>query len=74
MWKHDGKGTEGTYLVFTDNGRDFLKNREDNNREYYGNVIAELGEEKTAKILEDMKALVNAMEHASDKMRKKEIE
>ncbi|MDD6334361.1 MAG: hypothetical protein PUB04_07895 [Clostridia bacterium] len=74
LWKHDGKGTEGTYLVFTDNGRDFLKNREDNNREYYGNVIAELGEEKTAKILEDMKALVNAMEHASDKMREKEIE
>ena len=31
LWKHDGKGTEGTYLVFTDNGRDFLKNREDNN-------------------------------------------
>lgn len=25
LWKHDGKGTDGTYLVFTDAGRDFLK-------------------------------------------------
>ena len=37
-------------------------------------MLLPLGEEKTAKILEDMKALVNAMEHASDKMREKEIE
>ena len=28
LWKHDGKGTDGTYLVFTDAGRDFLKKRE----------------------------------------------
>lgn len=25
LWKHDGKGTDGTYLVFTDAGRNFLK-------------------------------------------------
>ena len=27
LWKHDGKGTDGTYLVFTDAGRDFLKKK-----------------------------------------------
>ena len=68
LWKHDGKGTDGTYLVFTDAGRDFLKKKEDNNREYYGNVIAELGEERTTQILSDMRTLVEAMEHASKKM------
>ena len=71
---HDGKGTDGTYLVFTDAGRDFLKKREDNNREYYGNVIAELGEERTTQILSDMRTLVEAMEHASKKMHLKEAE
>ena len=74
LWKHDGKGTDGTYLVFTDAGRDFLKKREDNNREYYGNVIAELGEERTTQILSDMRTLVEAMEHASKKMHLKEAE
>jgi DNA-binding MarR family transcriptional regulator len=74
LWKHDGKGTDGTYLVFTDAGRDFLKKREDNNREYYGNVIAELGEERTTQILSDMRTLVEAMEHASKKMHFKEAE
>lgn len=73
LWKHDGKGTDGTYLVFTDAGRISWK-REDNNREYYGNVIAELGEERTTQILSDMRTLVEAMEHASKKMHLKEAE
>ena len=50
------------------------KKREDNNREYYGNVIAELGEERTTQILSDMRTLVEAMEHASKKMHFKEAE
>ena len=45
-----------------------------NNREYYGNVIAELGEERTTQILSDMRTLVEAMEHASKKMHLKEAE
>ena len=52
----------------------FLKKREDNNREYYSNVIAELGEEITTQILSDMSTLVEAMEHASKKMHFKEAE
>ena len=48
--------------------------KEDNNREYYGNVIAELGEERTTQILSDMRTLVEAMEHASKKMHLKEAE
>ena len=62
LWKHDGKGTDGTYLVFTDAGRNFLKKRE------------ELGEERTTQILSDMRTLVEAMEHASKKMHLKEAE
>ena len=57
-----------SYAVFC------LKKREDNNREYYGNVIAELGEERTTQILSDMRTLVEAMEHASKKMHLKEAE
>ena len=51
-----------------------MKKREDNNREYYGNVIAELVEERTTQILSDMRTLVEAMEHASKKMHLKEAE
>ena len=40
----------------------------------YGNVIAELGEERTTQILSDMRTLVEAMEHASKKMHLKEAE
>ncbi|MFR4338186.1 MAG: hypothetical protein ACLT33_09255 [Lachnospira pectinoschiza] len=72
LWKHDGKGTDGTYLVFTDAGRDFLK-KERTITEYYGNVIAD-SEERTTQILSDMRTLVEAMEHASKKMHLKEAE
>lgn len=50
-WSHDGDGSEGTYVVMTENGRNLLRSQEELMKDYFGNVIIEFGMERTIELL-----------------------
>ena len=54
MWGHDGDGTEGTYTFVTEDGAAFIRDREEQVKEYFTNVIDKFG-------IEDMKTLIKML-------------
>ena len=50
-WKHDGDGSEGTYVVLTDMGKEMLRSQEELMTDYFSNVIVEFGVDRVIELL-----------------------
>ena len=50
-WLHDGDGSEGTYVILTDMGKEMLKGQEDLMIEYFSDVIVEFGVDRVIELL-----------------------
>ncbi len=62
LWSHDGNGSEGTYMILTDFGKEMLERQEKTMTEYFGKVISRFGKENLIRLLE----LTKQMEEAVD--------
>ena len=62
IWSHDGNGSEGTYMILTEFGRELLTRQEKVMKEYFEKVIGRFGKEKLIQMLELMKALDEAID------------
>lgn len=62
QWSHDGKGTDGTYLVITDSGRKAMDRQEALLTDYYSRVIGKFGKENLARLVQQMIALEKIMD------------
>ena len=57
IWRHDGDGSEGTYVIITEEGRMFIDQQEELFAQYFGNVVEKYGRAKTMKLLGMVKDL-----------------
>lgn len=62
IWSHDGNGSEGTYMILTEFGRELLTQQEKVMKEYFEKVIGRFGKENLVQMLELMKALDEAID------------
>ena len=61
LWEHDGDGTDGTYMLITDEGADLLARREEEVREYFSKVISKFGPDDMKKLINMLKELETIM-------------
>ena len=57
QWSHDGDGSEGTYVSFTESGRKIMDEQEKILKEYYSEVAKKFGEERLISLLSLMKVI-----------------
>ena len=62
QWSHDGKGTDGTFLVITDSGLVAMHRQEALLTDYYSRVIAKYGKDNLSQLVQQMKALEKIMD------------
>ena len=67
QWSHDGDGSEGTYVSFTESGRKIMDEQEKILKEYYSEVAKKFGEERLISLLSLMSDLEDIM---SDELKK----
>lgn len=60
-WSHDGNGSEGTYISFTDSGISAMETQEKILKDYYGRVAEKFGKERLITLLTLMSELENVM-------------
>ncbi len=60
-WSHDGNGSEGTYISFTDSGISAMETQEKILKNYYGRVAEKFGKERLITLLTLMSELENVM-------------
>lgn len=60
-WLHDGDGSDGTYVVITEEGLKLLKQQQNAFKEYYGKVIDKFGRDNLIQLLNLMKQLETVM-------------
>lgn len=60
-WSHDGDGSDGTYIYFTDSGILTMETQEKILKEYYGRVAEKFGKDKLITLLSLMSELENVM-------------
>ena len=60
-WSHDGNGSEGTYISFTDSGISAMETQEKILKDYYGRVAEKFGKERLVTLLTLMSELENVM-------------
>ena len=68
VWSHDGNGSEGTYVMITESGRNLLRSQEQILRQYYGKVIEKYGQENLIQLLRLMKELETVMSGELERM------
>ena len=68
VWSHDGNGSEGTYVMITESGRNLLRSQEQILRQYYGEVIEKYGQENLIQLLRLMKELETVMSSELERM------
>ncbi len=61
LWKHDGNGSEGTYLIMTDLGRDTLYKNKTMLKQRFAKVITEFGENRMLSLISLWKDLEGVM-------------
>lgn len=61
LWSHDGDGSEGTYVMITENGQKLFKEQEDVLKSFYEKVVAKFGKEKLIQLLQLMQELDKVM-------------
>ena len=67
-WSHDGNGSEGTYISFTDSGISAVETQEKILKDYYGRVAEKFGKERHITLLTLMSELENVMSTELDDM------
>lgn len=60
-WSHDGKGSEGTYVLITENGKRLVTEQESILKSYYEKVIQKYGKDNFLQLLQMMKQLETVM-------------
>ncbi|MBE6010822.1 MAG: MarR family transcriptional regulator [Lachnospiraceae bacterium] len=60
-WLHDGDGSEGTYVVLTDMGKEMLRSQEERMTDYFSNVIVEFGIDRVIELLKLWRDLEDIM-------------
>ena len=60
-WSHDGDGSEGTYISFTDSGISAMETQEKILKDYYGRVAEKFGKKRLITLLTLMSELENVM-------------
>lgn len=60
-WLHDGDGSDGTYVVITEEGLKLLEQQQNAFKEYYGKVIDKFGRDNLIQLLNLMKQLETVM-------------
>lgn len=68
VWSHDGKGSNGTYVMVTEEGKDLLGNQRNSLKEFYGKVINRFGKEKLQQLLLLMKEMEEIMSSTREEM------
>ncbi|MGN1456467.1 MAG: MarR family transcriptional regulator [Acutalibacteraceae bacterium] len=61
QWAHDGNGSDGTYVIITDSGKQLMEKQETMLKDYYGRVIDKFGIKKMIQLLQMMKELETVM-------------
>lgn len=74
LWRHDGNGSEGTYVTITETGQRLLGEQETFLEEYYGRVIGKFGKENMRQLLQMMKQLEQVMSEEIKVMEEKNDE
>ena len=67
-WSHDGNGSEGTYISFTDSGISAMETQEKILKAYYGRVAEKFGKERLITLLTLMSELEDVMSAELDEM------
>lgn len=62
IWKHDGTGTEGTYITLSEHGRDLVERQREILADYFEKVVSRLGIDRTKEIMSSMKELQDVMD------------
>lgn len=60
-WSHDGDGSEGTYVIMTEVGRNMLRSQEERMKNYFSDVIIEFGADRTIELLKLWRELEDIM-------------
>lgn len=60
-WSHDGNGSEGTYIIIDDEGKQLMKQEETALKEFYTRVIGRYGKEEFVRLLQMMGRLETIM-------------
>ncbi len=68
VWSHDGNGSDGTYVMITESGRNMLNNQEEIFKKYYGKVFEKFGRDNLIQLLQLMKQLETVMSSEMEKM------
>lgn len=68
QWAHDGNGSDGTYVIITDSGKELMDRQEKMLKEYYGRVIDKFGIKKMIQLLQMMKELETVMSTELEEM------
>lgn len=67
-WKHDDKGSSGTYIYLSETGSELMKKQQEILLRYFKNVIENMGYEKFVQVLELMFDLEDAMSEEAEKL------
>lgn len=62
-WSYDGDGSEGTYVIITESGKEMLEEQESLLNEFYSDVIEEFGYDnllELLKLMRKMDAIINS--------------
>ncbi|MQM72800.1 MAG: tRNA (guanosine(37)-N1)-methyltransferase TrmD [Eubacteriaceae bacterium] len=57
IWKHDGDGEQGTYVMITDDGKKLVEDHQKSTQQFYSHVIEKYGQQNMIKLLDLMKQL-----------------
>ena len=60
-WSHDGNGSDGTYVLITENGKRLVTEQESILKSYYEKVIQKYGKDNFLQLLQMMKQLETVM-------------
>jgi tRNA (guanine37-N1)-methyltransferase len=57
IWKHDGDGEQGTYVMITDDGKALIEKHQKTTQAFYTHVVEKFGQQNMIKLLDLMKQL-----------------
>lgn len=61
VWKHDGKGEDGTYIMITDKGLHSAEEQQEKLKRFYADVIEQFGKDRFVALLAQLKELEDIM-------------
>lgn len=61
LWEHDGDGTDGTYVLITEDGEEMIRRQNERFNEYCDRVVERFGKEDMIKLLHMLKELETCM-------------